>query len=310
MATNKIVYLVIGALVLVLFIRKPAEIDMGVQDKGVTFRVLTYDENKQLIGELKMGKPILAIVTFPGGIPQGNSHFIRLESTISITAGNVPVSITDITADNTGTNVYELAIAGYDKQFTLEPGDPPNVQVSDFMELAELSGDVEFRLDVMANYLTAVGEEIGISTFGTIIVNVQHEVCTDGTLNGECSIMNRGMYCFNGDLVPRIEDCGCCLGEPIPCGWEQRPGTDECYDELCGDGTHAGECISENTHFPMFCELDGTQTDACERCGCGNDIYGNPSIGCSMENDPSMCEYQKYSSSISVELGRKGLGPK
>lgn len=93
-------------------------------------------------------------------------------------------------------------------------------------------------------------------------------VCADGTLFGQCSTINSGKYCSNGQLVPA---CTSGTGRPVcPCANGAScvlsgVSAGQCILS-CSDGTLAGFCST--TSASTYCTATGSLTSDCGICGC------------------------------------------
>lgn len=298
---NKMTIFIVIGLILMAFFFFKGGVDYGIQDEGVNFKVYAYDSNKELIGEIaKGGSGLQATVTFGGGDPNYGVQYIKIQSTISHTTG-VDVTVTDLTASPTE---YSTAISAYTKAFVLSAGQS-NVQTSDFIDIAAMGvGTHTFTLNVAAFYRDAQGNQIALNPFGSVIVSVIADVCSDNTPEGTCS-STLPLFCDGGNLVDQATTCGCVAG------WEIIG--ESCSHLQCGT-TFADNCIPETlgTFNPQYCTIDGNTIDGCgsSLCGvattaCADDYYNNPPLGCTVSDT---CEYDVYSGDIIVDLGDDGAG--
>ncbi len=101
--------------------------------------------------------------------------------------------------------------------------------------------------------------------------------CPDGTKNWECSTLNPGERCWNGQPVVTANPASVSQGGygdrsyqycPCPSGWNYNAAQDKCIKTSCteaGVTKNSGQCF-ENSK-PKYCN-DGTTISKASQCGC------------------------------------------
>jgi len=293
-------------------VKTKRNIPTGESDKGVSLTACISDTN----GNCLQAAGQQAIVTFPGGEPMEGIRYITITSAISIASGNVPsVSVTNIYGNPIA---YNDAISSrYNKQFNLQTGDiNQQFAVIDLTQV-QVGNPVEFKLSVDYTYKDARGNDIQDSTFGTLYIIVDSDKCFDQLAGvnvnwGECST-RKPHYCqpgqlyqseqlpyIPGTLINKASVCGC------PEGFTQDG--DNCISP-CGD-LNSGECLlTPNNELIRLCNANFLMVEACQQCGCPNDVYGNPSVSCASPgatDGTDLCQYQEYTATLDINIGSGG----
>lgn len=177
-------------------------------------------------------------------------------------------------------------------------------------EVGATINDISFEVNLKGNFYDALGNiQTTTSLPISLSYDIRTETCLDGTPIETCAVSNQPKYCeFTEGSQPALIDkasvCGCPSG--------QEPIGDSCSDLICADGTLVGEC-STKSHVMDFgayylCTEEQTFEESCNLCGCTDDYYGNPAIGCSLPIDPSPCEFQTYEGGLEAGIGEPDGG--
>ena len=293
---------------------KPAkDIPTGVSDKGVALKACVSDK----FGNCAQTISPQAIVTFEGETAAAGFKYVTIFSDIT-NIGDVDVIVTDISSPETH---YQQGITNrpYLIDYTLSPLQTDSQQATfDATDVALITGSyIEFRMDVEAYYYGAegpAGGQLDASTFGTVNILFETDVCTDNTPWGTCS-GSKPQFCepgqlyesveipyIQGELVDKASVCGCPVDYII-----DPSNPNSCILNACTDGTIVGQCKSPvpgDTNI-RYCDNTRTMVEACGICGCMNDYYGFSSTGCDA-ND--LCEYAVYTGGLDVTVGGSDSG--
>lgn len=136
------------------------------QPKETSLEINAYVlKDGEIISLQESSSKPLSIVTLPAQSPIQGTQVI-LESVLTAGSGinTVDVHVVAINAINSpGTNVYGPAINGYNKEFTLSPGET-NIQSSAPIDTSQIElGDVDFSISVQGYYLDAQGLQVPFS---------------------------------------------------------------------------------------------------------------------------------------------------
>lgn len=265
----------------------------------------------------------LKTVEFQGETSGEGYRWVRIFSHLT-KSGTVPeIVVTDITSTP---SAYSTAInsgpqGAMDKDFTLTNAAPKNDQYVD-IDMQDESiphtpfSYTTFKMDVAAHFFDASGNQVSLSPTPSATVNIRkdYDRCSDSTPWGECS-NSKPKYCNVGEiddyttsksyapgtLVDKASQCGCPAG--------QAPNGEVCVDQECQDGTSLNTCASPTpSSNSRYCKQTGDSqlVEACQLCGCVDDYYGNPSIGCSnpgATDGTDTCLYTEYTGSITIGIG-------
>ena len=232
------------------------------EDSGVKMNFVIVDENGnilQRLAKLSLFQSIISASTPSGYISLSKydcttgCSFLMISSSIDNSLGESIINVNDVivttscAAGNTnpscsavpntlgGTSITGTKRGNLNSKYdvilprSLQPGETIAIN-SDPMSLDEISfGLMQFKLEIVGNYLDSNGNEIPlIGKYGTLQLNVNPSLCSDGTLvdpdstNTDtvtyCSTVNIGKYCRVGSAgVPALTDraslCGCPVGK-------------------------------------------------------------------------------------------------
>ena len=338
---NKIlaVLLVIALIgLLAFFIIPQKQIDVGVDDQGVSLKVFARSSADDKVGqELEVlstsGKLFSTIEFSPPGTPVEGITQIRIEHTISNTISDSNIDVLDLIGGLTNP-IGGVIDARYDNALTTDPITALPVEKS--FTLAPLAAKVQssawFNIDdldsicntagtetyctlrLTANYAGVdpdTGVQTALSTFGTRNLKISGDVCSDGTPWGQCSLTSpKGKFCDNAvGLIDCADPTGCTPVNYIAtsCGCEtgyyEDNGDAVCTPPTCGSTT-AGECTGTDS---ILCDPNCT-TEACTsavdctQCGQAGQTQGQP-----LGSGFASCSVDYYSNPAQSCNGGTGL---
>lgn len=259
--------------------------------------------------------PTLTTVTFEGEKPTVGARYITLFSTLTA-IGTVPeININSISGNPSKYN--SEIISQMTTQFKLLQGQTDEQSVTlDFTSLDIPFGLTTFEMTVDASFFDAQGNIVSVIPvpIATVSILKEKDTCDDGTPWGECNPNNKPKYCEpgllwdppqeyqQGNIIDKASVCEC------PVDYFVDPtNPDLCLLNACSDGTMVGQCVSPAPESNLrYCDSTRMLIEQCMLCGCTSDYYGNPSIGCSVDD---LCEYQDYSGTVDVSIGGSGVIP-
>lgn len=237
---NNKTILMIGAIIVIGFLVvkvKPPQAAEGVSDRGVALRVFGVKDGV-IVGELKHAVSPQAVVQYDPvgeGPTMSGIDAIILEHTVSQgPLADVDVDVNTITGSFTTDGVGDLPVAGdgrYDtaldivtRTFTLLLG-VDQVEQSDSFNILDLVDDCDslpyctFKLQLNADY-EDIDPDTGLQvtttipaaeSFGSIVLRIDDEECSDGTPFGFCSVIGAGGKFCDGaaDLIDCADPTGC-----------------------------------------------------------------------------------------------------
>ncbi len=275
-----------------------AQIDVGVDDQGVSLKVFARTSIEDSVGQelaivTRGGQPFSTIEFTPPGTPVEGIIQVRVEHTITNTLSDSNIDVTDLAGvftNPTGGVIdarYDgalttdpITLLAVDKSFTLAPLGA-KVQSSAWFSVTDLDAicntagsQVYCTLQLNADY-TGVDPNTGVATtlntFGNRNLKVSGDVCTDGTPWGQCSTVGAGgQFCdaavagVDNDLIDCGGPTGCSPANFGPTSCACNPGFFEdngdaiCTPPVCGSTT-AGECTGDDA---IICD-PGCTTESC-----------------------------------------------
>jgi len=295
---------------------KEEERKLGVDDKGVKLVVYGWKDGK-MVGKLSETKgneegELASLLEFGPPSTQYELDAISIEHTIvsPVDFSEVDVDVSDLQASFTtdgvgslpgsGDSRYEDAISGLTQLFTLAPGDSI-VEMSNQIFIEDLEDDCneapfcEFKLQAVASF-EDVDPDTGLQTttdvplgesYGTVIIKVVPETCSDGTPFGECSLTAPGgKFCDGMDgLIDCADPTGCTPSNyPVTScscdeGYYESNGDAVCGSPFCDGGLAAGECLGTDA---LMCDPDCVSEECgsvildCYECGQAGQDLGSP----------------------------------
>ena len=283
------------SLVVFLLKYKSYSVAESVQDKGVKLVAYGWKDGKKVATfEISPKKTFFSSVEVnPPNIPYQELDAISIQHTIisDIMISDVNIDVSDLAGtfattglgdlSPTGDLRYENALIGKLQTFTLLIGGQQIEESSPF-SITDLEDDCNvnpfciFKLQVVASYIDVdpdTGKQIITNipldqSYGTIIMRIFSDTCTDGTPFGRCSNSDPGgLFC---DGINNLIDCasptGCTPAYYAPTSCSCKPGYYEtngdriCSAPLCDGGTRAGMCTGSSA---LICDPNCNQ----ESCG-------------------------------------------
>jgi len=302
----------------------------------------TYASALQLGGYIPEGQYFAYIET--GGVICYGSTGVGIDSTLTKSGTVSSVNVESVAGSAEG---YSSSATSFNNNIQSDMTETTFVlggtAREDFISMPDgeldrntLSTETPFKMDIVANYIDAVGTEVPISDIsGTIYVRVMDDFCPaaggtpSGTAWDTCADgYNTYNFCqagtigcsdgvgVQGTLVSDCrgldgslgggDDCACASGYTC-----QSNGA--CTQDKCSDNTIYGECSTvswgsscsnDDGEYGSYCKcIGGTLVpDYCNECGCVDDYYENQEDSCSSGTDTATCVYDTYTGDVSVGL--------
>lgn len=331
---------------------KEENIPSGVTDNGVSLKVYSRGADgiiHELSTVLTEGK-YLSTVTKGAGSPVAAQTQIQILHTISSPTGTdaVNVNVSDIDGSYTtktssaGNTRYNTALSaclgGTSGSFVLTPGGASQSCTSGWMNITDLESTCDttpfctFKLQTTASYKgvdPSTGQPVTTtipagSSYGTVVIKVTSDKCSDNTPYGQCSVTTVGKYCNAGTLLDCASPTGC-TGNAGGCACNPNyvSVAGVCTEQLCVGGAHPGECTGTDAKRcnPSCTTASCTSAVDCTNCGksgqnlgaplgwtssatnaveCALDYYGAQATGCTQAT--GICQYKTYTGGVSIIL--------
>ena len=218
--------------------------------KVLNIKPYIVDEYGNIITQIETQSIISPSIGSGYDIINNTNRFLALGSTLDNINGDTEITINLVTGNNTcaaGNNhpscstlqnkygpVIDLKYTS-DLPLTLAKGEFDPERISNGMNISLLEvGNVNFTLKIDGTYKSGTGSDISFTNYGSIVLEIQPEKCSDGTSNTAYSDANssdsdfglacsnstsfRGKYCRvnitgSAALTDNAAYCGCCRPE-------------------------------------------------------------------------------------------------
>lgn len=302
---NNKTLLIIGVII-ILFFMQAKPVSKGVSDKGVMLKVYGWRDGAK-VGELNIAGLQQSVVQYDpigGGTILPGVDSISIEHTISQgPLSEVDVNVNTITGSfttdgggdlPTGDGRYNTALDIVTRAFKLLLGGADQIEESSPFGITDLEDDCDsvpyctFRLQLDANFqdidpdtglevTTAIPTE---DSFGSIVLKVSSEVCSDSTPWGSCSGSGGGgKFCDDGqDLIDCADPTGCTPTNYAPTSCPCNTGYVDVGGICTSQDCIPGECVGTDANIcdPSCTVVNCAIIQDCYECGQAGQGQGTP----------------------------------